>query len=109
MSYAPDDVSFTAVGSGGGTTVGVMVAATNWPVVSATTYFTGEAVPVNVDSGSNVTVPFAFTVYVPSPATVNDVNVQLAFTVEVVAHKRTELTTNVAGVVALSFVNGEMI
>jgi hypothetical protein len=32
---------------------------------------TAVAVPLNVGSGSNVTVPFTFTVYVPSLATVN--------------------------------------
>jgi hypothetical protein len=55
-------VSGLALGGGGGTTVGVMVADTTCPMESATTYFTGEAVPVNVGNGSNVTVPFAFTV-----------------------------------------------
>jgi hypothetical protein len=34
-------------------------------------------VPVKVGSGSNVTVPSLFTVYVPSPGTVSDVLSQL--------------------------------
>jgi hypothetical protein len=77
--------------------------------VSATTYFTGDAVPTNVGNGSNVIVPFAFTVYVPSFDTVSVVSVQLAFTVDVVAHSFTLLATKVAGVVAESFVRGEIV
>jgi hypothetical protein len=77
--------------------------------VSCTAYFTGEAVPVNEESGSNVTVPFAFTVYVPSPATVNVVRLQLAFAVDVDEHKRTVLGTNVAGEVTVSFVRTEIV
>jgi hypothetical protein len=57
-----DLLSGVATGEAGMATVGVMVALANWPVLSATTYFTADAVPVNVDNGSNVTVPFAFTV-----------------------------------------------
>ena len=54
--------SGVATGAVGIATVGVIVAFVTCPVVSATTYFTGDAVPVNVDKGSNVTVPLAFTV-----------------------------------------------
>ena len=44
-------------------TVGVIVALSTRPRVSATWYVTGVAtVPVNVDNGSNVTVPSGFTV-----------------------------------------------
>ena len=101
--------SGVATGTGGSATVGVIVAPATWPVVSATTYFTGEAVPVNVGNGSNVTEPFAFTVYVPSLATVNVVKLQLAFAVEVVAHNFTVLATNVAGEVTVSFVSIEIV
>ena len=101
-------LSGVATGAAGEATVGVMVAPANWPVVSCTVYFTGEAVPVNEDNGSNVTVPFAFTVYVPWPATVNDVRLQLAFAVDVDEHKRTVLATNVAGDVTVSFVRTEI-
>ena len=58
-------VCAVATGTAGIDTVGVIVAEVNWVVVSATTYFTGDATPVKLDSGSNVTVPSAFTVYVP--------------------------------------------
>ena len=51
------------------------------------------AVPLNVGSGSNVTVPFAFTVYVPSFATVNVVALQPG-TVCPVAHNLTVVATN---------------
>ena len=54
--------SDVATGAPGATTDGVMVAPASWPVVSATTYFTAEAVPRNVGNGSNVIVPSAFTV-----------------------------------------------
>jgi hypothetical protein len=69
---------------------------------------TGEAVPVKVGSGSNVTEPFAFTVYVPWLATVNVVKSQLAFAVEVVAHNFTVLATKIAGDVVESFVKIEI-
>lgn len=55
-------VSGVATGAAGAVTVGVIVAPANCVVESATTYFTGEAVPINVGNGSNVMVPFAFTV-----------------------------------------------
>ena len=51
-----------ATGVAGAVTVGWIVASANWVVESATTYFTSDAVPVNVGNGLNVTVPFAFTV-----------------------------------------------
>ena len=69
---------------------------------SATTYFTGDAVPVNVESGTNVTVPFAFTVYVPWPATSRVSRLQLAFAVDVVSHNFTEVAIRVAPVPAAS-------
>ena len=101
--------SGATTGAAGIETVGVIVALVTWPVVSVTTYFTGEAVPTNVGSGSNVTVPFAFTVYVPSLGTVKEERLQLAFAVEVVAHNFTDEGTNVAGVVAESLFNGEIV
>ena len=57
--------SGVAVGTGGNATVGVIVAEATCVLVSAITYFTAVATPEKVDNGSNVTVPFAFTVYVP--------------------------------------------
>ena len=57
-----DFVSGATVGAPGGFTVAVRVAPTNCVVESVTTYFTGDAVPVKPDAGTNVTVPFAFTV-----------------------------------------------
>ena len=67
-------------------------------------YFTAEAAPLNVGNGSNVTVPFALTVYVPSFATVNVDNEQLAFAVAVVAQSFTLVATNVAPEPGVSFV-----
>ena len=55
-------VSGVATGAAGAVTVGVIVALASCVVESATTYFTGEAVPLNIGNGSNVTVPLAFTV-----------------------------------------------
>ena len=100
--------SGVATGAAGKATVGVIVALVPWPVVSATTYFTGVATPAKVGNGLNVTVPFAFTVYVPSFGTVNDVNVHEAFAVVVVAHNLRLDATKVAGLVAESFVKGEI-
>ena len=100
--------SGVATGAAGKATVGVIVALVPWPVVSATTYFTGVATPAKVGNGLNVTVPFAFTVYVPSFGTVNDVNVHEAFAVVVVAHNFRLAGTKVAGLVAESFVKGEI-
>ena len=101
--------SGVATGAFGAVTVGVIVALATWPVESVTTYFTGVAVPLKVGKGSKVTVPLAFTVYVPSPAIVNVVRLQLALAVLVVAHNFTLLDTNVAPLPAASFVSGEMI
>jgi hypothetical protein len=70
-------VSGVAVGVRGALTVGVMVVFATWPSVSETWYLTAVAVPLNVGNGSKVTVPFAFTVYVPWLATVNVVCEQL--------------------------------
>jgi hypothetical protein len=50
--------SGVATGTGGGVTVGVIVAESIWPVESVTWYVTGDlAVPEKVGSGSNVTTP----------------------------------------------------
>jgi hypothetical protein len=86
--------------------VGVIVAAVNWPTVSATTYFTGDATPVNVASGTKVTVPAAFTVYVPWPVTVNVVNVHFVKSASVEdGHNLTDDASSAAGDVAESFAN----
>ena len=98
-----------ATGAAGAVTVGVMVAPTFCKVESATTYLTAVAVPLKVGNGSKVTVPFEFAVYVPSPVTVNDGNVQLASAVEVVAHNFTDEGVNVAPAPATSLVKTEMI
>ena len=101
-------MSLTAIGTRGALTVGVIVALVTWPVESATTYFTGVATPAKVGNGLNVTVPSGLTVYVPSFGTVNDVNVHEAFAVVVVAHNLRLDATKVAGLVAESFVKGEI-
>ena len=101
-------VSGVAAGGAGSETVGVILAPASWPVESVTAYFTGAAVPLNVGNGSNVTVPLAFTVYVPSPATVKVGNVQLLFAVAVVAHNFTDVATNVTGETTVSFVKTEI-
>ena len=103
-----DLVSGVATGAAGRPTVGVIVALVTWPVVSATTYFTGVATPAKVGNGLNVTVPSGLTVYVPSFGTVNDVKVHEVFAVDVVAHNLRLDITNVAGLVAVSLVNGEI-
>ena len=64
------------------------------------------ATPLKVGNGSNVTVPLAFTVYVPWFATVNVVKSHEEFAVAVVAHNFTLDATIVAGVVAVSLENG---
>jgi hypothetical protein len=69
----------------------------------------GEAGPTNVGNGSNVTVPLAFTVYVPSFGTVNVVRLQFAFNVEVVAHNFTLVGTKVAGEVTVSLPSIEIV
>jgi hypothetical protein len=97
-----------AVGDAGAETVGVTVAPASCPIVSATTYFTGDAVPVNVGSGSNVIVPFRFAVYVPSLGTVREGEVQLALAVEVVAQNFTEVASSGASDPAVSFVSSDM-
>ena len=99
-----DFVSAVATGGVGNATVGVMVASSIRPLVSATTYFTAVATPVKDDNGSKVTVPLAFTVYVPCPATSSVVKSHNAFAVAVVAHNFTLVATMVAGVVAVSLV-----
>jgi hypothetical protein len=82
----------------------VIVAEATWPKLSSTTYFTGVAVPANVGNGLNVTTPVVvLTVYVPSPETVNVVNVQVWRFVSVFdEQKRTEVASNVAPVAAAS-------
>ena len=77
--------------------------------MSATTYLTAEAVPVNEGNGSNETVPFAFTVYVPSFGTVKVVRLQLALAVDVVAQSFTEVASRGANEPAWSLVNGEIV
>ena len=67
------------------------------------------AVPLKDGNGSNVTVPFALAVYVPSPTTVKVGNVQLLFAVAVVAHNFTDEGVNVAPAPATSLVKTEMI
>ena len=52
-----------------GVTVGVYFAVTGVPFLSTRFTVTPLAVPVNVFSGVNVTVPSGFTLYVPSPGT----------------------------------------
>jgi hypothetical protein len=98
-----------ALGAVGADTVGVIVAFVNWLRVSATTYLTADALPMNVGNGSNVIVPFAFTVYVPSFATVNVVRLQLAFAVLVVAHNFTDDASIGASEPAVSLVSGEIV
>ena len=70
-----DLVSGDAVGAVGGVTVGVIVEFATRPNVSVAWYATTVAtVPLKLCNGSNVTTPVVgSTVYVPSPATVNDV------------------------------------
>ena len=105
---ATDLVCAVATGGFGAVTDGVIVAPPNKVVESAATYFTGEAVPTKVGNGSNVTVPFAFAVYVPSPATVNVDNVQLPFAVLVVAHNLTDDAVIVSDALGVSFVRTVM-
>jgi hypothetical protein len=112
VAVPPGIIAFdsgVATGGAGKDTVGVMVALASCPVESVTTYFTGEAVPENVGNGLNVTVPFAFTVYAPSFATVNEERLQLALAVDVDAHSFTLVATKVAGAVVESFVSGEIV
>jgi hypothetical protein len=70
-----------------------------------------STVPTKFGSGSKVTTPVeVFTVYVPSPDTVNDVNVQFVKFVSVFDEQnRTDVTSNVVPVPALSFARGEMV
>jgi hypothetical protein len=85
-----------ADGEVGGATVGVIVAEATAPNESLTWYVGGEeTVPLNVGNGVNVTSPVVvFTVYVPSPATVSDANVQFG-TDCVAPHRRTLDATSV--------------
>jgi hypothetical protein len=80
--------------------------------VSATWYLTAVAVPLNVGNGSNVTVPFAFTVYVPSFAIVNEVCVQLfgVCALGATPHNFTvEATNGALTAPATSLVSGEIV
>ena len=86
-----------------------MVASARCVVESATTYFTSDAVPVNVDNGVKVTVPLAFTVYVPWPETSRVSRSQLALAVAVVAQSLTDVVLSVAPAPAASPVKTSMI
>ena len=70
-------MSAAATGAGGGVTLGVIVAFTYWPRSSTAWYLTAVAVPVNVGSGSKVTVPFALIEYVPWFSTTSVVTEQV--------------------------------
>ena len=61
MSNPFVDVSSEAVGGGGEPTVATMTASVRCPAESSTTYLIAVAVPVNVGSGSKVTVPLGLT------------------------------------------------
>ena len=63
------EVASTAVGFTG-VTVGVYVAEAFVPFISTRTTVTAGAVPTNDFSGTNVTVPSAATVNLPTPSTV---------------------------------------
>jgi hypothetical protein len=78
---------------------------------SSTTYFTGVACPANVTNGTNVTTPVVvLTVYVPSPETVNVVNVQFARFVSVFDEQnRTDVASRDAPVPAASLPRGVMV
>jgi hypothetical protein len=78
---AADPASFVACATGGGRTVGVIVADPNWPKLSCATYRTGVATPEYLVfaghaaagaalHGTKETVPLGFTVYTPSFETV---------------------------------------
>ena len=86
-------VSSSVIGAGGGTTSGLSVECAFCPKESVTTYGMGVAVPVNVGTGSNVTVPFDCTVYVPCPVTVTEVFVQVG-AVSPTPHSLIEAFTN---------------
>ena len=66
---------------------------------------------MKVGNGSNVTVPSGLTVYVPSPGTVNVVNVheEVKLKINVVGHSFTLVGTSVAPDPAVSFVKIGMI
>ena len=103
-------MSFTATGTGAAPTVGVIVEWATWPRESSIRYGTAVAVRlVKETSGSKVTVPFAFTVYVPSPATVKDVFVQLGAVSEDPHNLSVDVTSGALASPGLSFVNGEMV
>lgn len=103
---SPDEVSATSVGRAGGVTVGVIVDDTTCPNASATWYDCAGAVPVNVASGVNVTMPVeVLTEYVPFPETVTLVAVQFG---EVCPepHRRRVLGAITVPVLAASFTVG---
>ena len=104
-----DFVSGFATGRAGAVTVGVIVALATCDNPSCITYFTGDAVPLKVGYGSNVTVPFVFTVYVPSFGTSRNVRLQLASVVDVVAHSFTDEASSAESVPAESLASGEII
>jgi hypothetical protein len=104
-----DFVSGFATGRAGAVTVGVIVALATCDNPSCITYFTGDAVPLKVGYGSNVTVPFAFTVYVPSFGTSRNVRLQFGSAVDVVAHSFTDEASSAESVPAESLASGEMV
>jgi hypothetical protein len=91
-----------ATGGGGTATWTPMVALLLCPSESATTYFTGVAVPVKVGSGSKVTLPSTLAAQVPSLATVNDEVVHEASLVAT-AHTRTDWGSKVVPAADVSF------
>ena len=112
VAVAPGNTDFDsgfATGRAGAVTVGVIVALATCDIPSCTTYFTGDAVPLKVGYGSKVTVPFAFTVYVPSFGTSRNERLQLASAVDVVAHSFTDEASSAESVPAESLASGEMI
>jgi hypothetical protein len=112
VAVAPGITDFdwaVATGAAGSETVGLIVASANCVVESATTYFTSDAGPLKVSNGVNVIVPFALTLYVPSPGTKSSGNVQLAFAVDVVSHSFTDDAFKVAPAPAASPVNTSIV
>ena len=103
-----DFVWGVATGAFGAATVGVIVALVCWLLVSVTTYFTGVAAPLNVGSGSNVTVPSGLTVYVPSLGTTSESKLHELLADDVVKHNFKVLGIYVAGAVVVSLDNGEI-
>ena len=91
-----------ATGATGINTVGVIVVEVFCPIESVTEYITAVAVPIKSGSGSKVTVPSEFTVYVPWPVMLSVVAVQLG-AVSDGPHNMTLLATKVVPLPATSF------